>query len=804
MSVLELFEGDLLLKRCDVEEPRARAGVKVKLSKDSSTTITLGETQQIGRFRVVLRPEGPSDAPASAIPTAGVDGDAPTATKPSPRAAEKAPRVHRPEIEGYEMLSPVGEGGMGVVWRARQLATGREVAVKLMSADQLGAEGARARFEREVRVAAALESPSIARVYDSGVHRGVYFYAMELISGVHLDKYVKRGLLDRRRIAELVLECAAAVQYAHSRGVVHRDLKPSNVMVRDDGRPVIVDFGLARAITPSEPSLVVSHEGDAAGTPAYMSPEQAAGRQLELDRRTDVFALGAILYRLTTGHFPRDMSGAIYDVLKRLAEEPIIPPSNWGAIEPDLEAILMCACALRREDRYATAGELADDLRRYLAGAPVIARRYGLLERTQIAIRKYQRVSLVVLLLLLGFGTIGATAWMVVKRTRDNNARLAEVAKAEREHREKLEAELSALQSELSTLRAQVALGAGSGRSAEQLAAAKARIAELQSRQKALEKEIEQLLSNGPLAAANDSITATRSSTPVSAPSAGATPTATPPQASGQNAADVYKAVVATLGEQTVRQASRQVPVTPDLSAYASTLDELVEASKLDRCDFGVDWSDGTRTSIPHLRHLRGLAALLRAQATRADRAGDSDSACRYMATSLRLAAHMASGAHSSIETIIAMSMAEVGCQMVVQFSSFKDSRWKGELQEALVRVETSGLFNCDVIVDREMGNFERWFRNGSVPDSRDMGDTTNRWGSLSQSERESLAAGIASFRVQLISQIRAGATAAQLDEMIKSTGVSLTQGALTQAGQLQRRIDRIRPFLVRAKESLE
>jgi serine/threonine protein kinase len=164
----------------------------------------------------------------------------------------------------------------------------------------LHSDVARRRFEREIEVASLLEHPNIARVYDSNLSPGVYFYSMELIDGVSLDEFVESKRLNRRASLSLMSVVCRAIQYAHEKGVIHRDLKPSNIMVDRNGGPHIVDFGLGKLIN-DVPFSTISLDGDWAGTPAYMSPEQAAGRVDDIGTRSDIYSLGVILYQLMTG-----------------------------------------------------------------------------------------------------------------------------------------------------------------------------------------------------------------------------------------------------------------------------------------------------------------------------------------------------------------------------------------------------------------------------------------------------------------------------------------------------------------------
>lgn len=286
----------------------------------------------------------------------------------------RAEAIPRPEIDGYEILEPIGRGGMGFVWSAVQLSTRRRVALKVLATKSFDSDRAIQRFEREVHLASELEHPNIARVYDSGLHRGRYFYSMQLIHGKSVTAHVATQGLDLAAVLGLMLNICRAVGYAHENHIIHRDLKPSNILVEDGGKPYVLDFGLAKKVEPDDLHTTISLDGDVTGTVAYMAPEQAAGEISSLDARTDVYALGVMLYELVVGKNPHDLTGSRMTVLRRIADDPARPARNLKpAVDVALEAILLQALSQKRADRYENAHHLADDIERYLEGEAVLA-----------------------------------------------------------------------------------------------------------------------------------------------------------------------------------------------------------------------------------------------------------------------------------------------------------------------------------------------------------------------------------------------------------------------------------------------
>lgn len=406
MAYLEVRKGKKLVTRRTVEEDRAMKGLRVRLGSEGQTRIRLGESKTIGSYRVDLvtgetppsaagtGPEPPGSAETQGLSELQFSG--------APRPARTPASQAVPEVDGYIVLDELGHGGMGIVWRAVQLSTKRHVALKLLGIRSFASKRARARFGREVALAARLTHPNIARIYDSGLRSGIYYYAMELVEGLHLDRYVWEMGLDRGRILTLMKKVCEAMAFAHSKGVVHRDLKPSNILVTSDGEPHILDFGLAKTSEKVRADLTISIEGEVAGTPGYMSPEQAAGNMEAVDERSDVYSLGVILYQLLTGKMPHDLSGSPYQVIKRKVEEDIIPPRRAAAtIDRDLEYLLLKALSRDPRERYGAAADFAEDIGHYLAREPLSAKRGDSFYFLRKCLRKHRRYAVTAVVALI-------------------------------------------------------------------------------------------------------------------------------------------------------------------------------------------------------------------------------------------------------------------------------------------------------------------------------------------------------------------------------------------------------------------
>jgi len=276
----------------------------------------------------------------------------------------------------YRISNLIGRGRSAVVYEAEDRRSGRVVALKVLTGGALESAEERERFRREAEGAARLEHPHIVRAHDFGEDQGVPFFAMELVSGVPLDVAIEENLVTPDQGVVLVEKVARALEHAHEQGVIHRDLKPANIVVGTDGQPRVTDFGLAkhRASSSGRAPAALTEIGVQVGTPCYMAPEQAAGRSRDVDARTDVYAAGCLLYELVAGRRPFDGRSAAEIASKQIRERPLPPRKVRPEIDADLEAVILKCLEKDPRKRYASAGELAEDLRRCLQGRPVSAR----------------------------------------------------------------------------------------------------------------------------------------------------------------------------------------------------------------------------------------------------------------------------------------------------------------------------------------------------------------------------------------------------------------------------------------------
>ena len=314
------------------------------------------------------------------------------AALPSESADQRANQAQPPNWPGalpgkigdYELLEEIGRGGMGVVFKARQVSLGRIVALKMILRAELASSADRTRFRAEAESVAQLNHPHIVPIYEVGQHNGQPFFSMKYIEGTTLAKRLADGPLPPREAAELLVPVCRAIADAHGCGLLHRDLKPSNILIDREGRPYVTDFGLARRFSPASSdsesgqgvpfAASLTQSGEILGTPGYMAPEQAAGRRGNINPATDVYSLGANLYAMLTGRPPFQAASPVDTVLMVLEQDPPLPRLLNPKVDPDLEMIALKCLQKPSDLRYASPAALADDLEAYLANEPISAR----------------------------------------------------------------------------------------------------------------------------------------------------------------------------------------------------------------------------------------------------------------------------------------------------------------------------------------------------------------------------------------------------------------------------------------------
>jgi serine/threonine protein kinase/WD40 repeat protein len=350
-------------KAPSVEEYAARLNVDAQLLWAVADTFTKAAAEETATF--IAKPaanQATFVGDAGASDESESDWDVPTAPV-QPKAAFS--------IRGYKILSELGRGGMGVVYKARQLRPGRLVAIKTIHAPKMASQEHLLRFQAEAEAAGRLDHRGIVPVYEVGEDNGVHFFSMGFVEGTDLEKKARDKILSCGEAAEICRDIAEALEYAHQQGVIHRDIKPQNILIGTDGKPRITDFGLAKL---ANQDAELTGSGQIMGTAAYMPPEQATGKTSEAGPTADVYALGATLYRCVTGRPPFQAASAM-EILRQVVDDEPIPPRRLNR-EVDADIETLCLKCLEKDParRFASAGELAAELARYLNHEPILSR----------------------------------------------------------------------------------------------------------------------------------------------------------------------------------------------------------------------------------------------------------------------------------------------------------------------------------------------------------------------------------------------------------------------------------------------
>jgi len=310
-----------------------------------------------------------------------------------------------PVFENYEIIQELPQGGQAIVYKAIHKPTKTHVAMKILLPTLVASTRARYYFEREAELIAGLDHPNIVKIRDSGIIHGQYFFVMEFIKGQPLYRYVEAQNLSFRERIILFKKICEAVTYAHQQGIIHRDLKSANVLIDERGEPHILDFGLAKAIGLGEidrKEEMPTIAGQWSGSLSNMSPEQAAAKPDQIDVRTDVYALGMMLYHILTGQDPYDVTGPVLDVLKNIqGAEPVRPSKIIRKFDTDVEAIVLAAIEKDRARRYQSVAGLQNDIENWLAGRPIGVRSISTLYLMRKVIARHRYVAAVIGLLLV-------------------------------------------------------------------------------------------------------------------------------------------------------------------------------------------------------------------------------------------------------------------------------------------------------------------------------------------------------------------------------------------------------------------
>jgi WD40 repeat protein/tRNA A-37 threonylcarbamoyl transferase component Bud32 len=430
--------GDLKAEQTDntPDEPTTRFhtpphGPTVTVSQGGGSTVNTTATPEDDTARTgeettrsAASPHEPPTASASPPDTVTVDGA---------DAHERGSVIRY--FGDYVLLEKIGRGGMGVVYKARQISLNRLVALKMLKTDVMATEDERRRFQNEAEAVALLDHPRIVPILEVGDHKGHRYFSMKLIDGPSLGTKLAAYVSDPKAAARLVATVAEAVHHAHQRGVLHRDLKPANILLDEHSEPHVGDFGLARRV---EGDSELTHSGVILGTPSYMAPEQASGRRGAVSTASDIYGLGAVLYAVLTGRAPF-RGDSVADTLQQVRDRPVEPPSRVNGHTPrDLEVI--CLKCLEKEPprRYDSAQALADDLRRWHDGRPIMARSAGWLELLWLLFRRNPALAATGVLAAAALVATATIATVFAVQQTQYASRRAEAARTERLLRENI------------------------------------------------------------------------------------------------------------------------------------------------------------------------------------------------------------------------------------------------------------------------------------------------------------------------------------------------------------------------------
>jgi WD40 repeat protein len=366
------------------------------------------------------------------------DSPAPPTLSPGGEKPAASPALGTVKSFGdYELLEEIARGGMGVVFKARQISLNRTVALKMILAGQLASSADVQRFRREAEAAANLEHPHIVPIYEVGEHQGQHFFSMKLVEGGSLAQKTADLVRDPRSAVRLLAQVARAVHHAHQHGILHRDLKPANILLDPQGQPHVTDFGLAKRI---RDDAGVTQSGAIVGSPSYMPPEQAAGRK-GLSTAADVYSLGAIFYEMLTGRPPFHAETPLDTLMLVVEREPERPRKVNPGIPRDLETICLKCLEKDQRKRYGSAEALAEDLERWLKGEPIRARPIGRMERAVKWMRRQPALATllaaVICITLVGFGLV---TWKWLDAEDQRQQAWDQQDRAEEEARQKAEA----------------------------------------------------------------------------------------------------------------------------------------------------------------------------------------------------------------------------------------------------------------------------------------------------------------------------------------------------------------------------